>query len=160
MPTKSLQTSRIDVRKSIDLLFALELKIANATPALLQLKTKEKLLGFLTDEPNSSTWLWKDQSGKIVGYLTLIDKPEEEAMEVLAIRVDPEFHGTGYGKQMMEFTEKMAVELGRKKVALVTNTKNLRAIGFYKGLGYEVVEEIENYFGDGEARYLFEKNLT
>ena len=61
---------------------------------------------------------------------------------------------------MMEFTEKRAAKLGRKKVTLVTNTKNTKAIGFYKHLGYRNIKRIENYFGDGEARYLFEKRLA
>jgi ribosomal protein S18 acetylase RimI-like enzyme len=42
---------------------------------------------------------------------------------------------------------------------LVTNKKNVNAIGFYKRLGYKIIKEMPNYYGDGETRYLCEKPL-
>lgn len=61
---------------------------------------------------------------------------------------------------MMDFAEKLAVKLGRKKITLLSNPRNAKAVGFYKHLGYEIAKEIPNYFGDGEARYLLEKSLA
>ncbi|MCW6159827.1 MAG: GNAT family N-acetyltransferase [Candidatus Micrarchaeales archaeon] len=141
------------------MLFLIEREIAKATPTLLQLGTKEKLLEFLTSEPESHTWLWTNKNGANVGYLTLIDKEEHGELEVLAIRILPGHQKSGYGKEMMAFAEKIAKKKGRAKVTLVTNIKNTIAIGFYKGLGYKVVKEIANYFGDGENRYLLVKEI-
>ncbi|MCL5106230.1 MAG: hypothetical protein M1331_02450, partial [Candidatus Marsarchaeota archaeon] len=57
------------------------------------------------------------------------------------------------------FIEGLAAGSRRRKVILVTNKKNLRAINFYKSLGYAPIREIANYYGDGETRILFEKTL-
>ncbi len=71
----------------------------------------------------------------------------------------PGHQNSGYGKQMMDFAERRAEELGLRKVTLVTNTKNTRAIGFYESIGYKIIKEMANYFGDGENRYLLEKEM-
>jgi ribosomal protein S18 acetylase RimI-like enzyme len=42
---------------------------------------------------------------------------------------------------------------------LVTNVKNLPAVHFYKRIGYKIVKEAENYYGDGETRYILEKKI-
>lgn len=159
--TKSLKASKVDVKENLDILFALDTKVAKAGSHLFVLETKEKFLDFLTKEHKSETWIWKDYShGNLIGYLSLVDKPSEDAMEVLSIAIDPEFQNKGYGKQMMTFAEELAVKNRRNKIMLVTNTKNLPAISFYKGLGYNIVKEMPNYYGDGETRYLFEKILV
>ena len=73
--------------------------------------------------------------------------------------VDPTLQGKGIGKQMMKFAEKIAVGLGRKRIELATSKKNLQAISFYKKIGYRIVKEVENYYGEGEIRYMCEKTL-
>ncbi len=115
-----LTASKIEVKANLDTLFLIEHEIAKATPTLLQLGTKEKLLEFLTSEPRSYTWLWTDKNGVNVGYLTLIDKEEHGELEVLAIRVLPGHQNSGCGKEMMAFAEKIAKKNGRAKVTLVT----------------------------------------
>ena len=159
MATKDISANRVDVKKNLDVLFALELKIAKVTPTLLQIETRDRFLHFLTGEPHSTTWLWKEPSGRNAGYMTLIDKPDEELLEVLAIRVDPGLQGLGYGRKMMGFSERLAAELGRKKVMLATSPENTKALGFYKRLGYRIIKKAENYYGDGTPRYLLEKEL-
>ncbi len=151
---------KVDVKEHLDVLFALDTKIANATPHYLSFKTKEEFLDFFTQKHKSETWVWNDQHGNLVGYLSLVDMPKEGAMEILSVAVDPDYQNKGYGRQMMEFAERQALENGRKKTILVTNNKNQPAIAFYKGIGYNAVREIANYYGDGETRILFEKILS
>lgn len=160
MAVKSLKPVEVDVKQNLDALFAFEQKIAKETPALLQVATKEKFLQFLTGEENSSTWLCKDDKGKFVAYVTLIDKPREQEIEVLAIRVDPQLQRSGYGREMMKFAEMKAKEMGRKKVMLASSPKNLKAIAFYKSIGYQIIKEVGNYYGDGTSRYILEKSLN
>ncbi|MCW6160078.1 MAG: GNAT family N-acetyltransferase [Candidatus Micrarchaeales archaeon] len=159
MRTKAVRISKIDVKANLEKLFALDVEIAKAAPTLLSLETKEKLFNFLMEEHDSETWVLKDQNGRFLGYLSIVDKPKEAALEILNIGIDPEFQGKGHGREMIEFAEKIAVESGRGKITTVTNKKNLKAIGFFKHLGYKIVKAIDNYYGDGETRYLFEKSL-
>ena len=159
MDARDLKVSKINVKENLDALFALDVKVAKARPALLPLETKKALLAFLTKDHDSETWLWRASDASPVAYVSLIDKPKEGVMEVLRICVDPAFQSKGIGRLMMGFAEKLAAKLGRKRMELVTNKKNLEAIGFYKRMGYGIVKEMKNYYGDGETRYLCEKTV-
>lgn len=163
MVTKSVGfvISRMDMQKNLNELFALDVKVANATPALLPLKTKEKFSDFMVKEHNSTVFAAREQtSGKLMGYISLISNQSTRSMEILSIGVDPELQSNGCGRKLMEFAEKMAKESGMEKLTLVTNARNTQAINFYKKLGYVITKEIPNHYGDGEVRYLFEKSLS
>lgn len=159
MEMGSLKVSKSEVKKEIGPLHVFDARVAKANPALLPRDSEESLLAFLTKEHHSETWTWKTESGTIVGYISLIDKPKENAMEVLRICVDPPKWRKKVGTEMMTFAEQSALKLGRKKVDLATNKTNGQAISFYKSLGYHIAKEVENYYGEGEVRYIFEKQL-
>lgn len=160
MEVGDLKISKIDVKKELEALYMFDAKVAKANPTLLARDGEEWLLSFLTKEHNSETWAWKTESGSLVGYISLIDKPKENALEVLRICVDPLKWRRKLGTKMMVFAEKMALKLGRKKVDLATNKANAQSIAFYKKLGYRIAKEVENYYGEGEVRYIFEKVLS
>ena len=149
---------KVSVEENIDELFALDSKVAEASPHLLPLETPEELSDFLTKEHQSDTYIFNNEEG-LAGYFSVIDIPNESALEVLNIGIDPELQGKGYGKKMMLFAEEIAKENKRQKMKLVTNVKNDSAVQFYKKLGYDVIKEAENYYGDGETRYVLEKKL-
>jgi [ribosomal protein S18]-alanine N-acetyltransferase len=149
---------KIDVEKDIDVLFELDNKVARATPALLPLETPQELIDFLVNEHKTDNYLLNNDEGIPVGYLSVMDF-DADSMEVLNLGTDPDFQGKGYGKEMMDYAEELAKEMGKKKIRLVTNVKNTQAIGFYKAIGYSIVKEVENYYGDGETRYIFEKMI-
>jgi ribosomal protein S18 acetylase RimI-like enzyme len=150
---------KIDVQEEIETLFELDNKVARATPALLPLETPQELIDFLIKDHKSDNYLFNDEQGRAVGYLSVMDF-DENTMEVLNLGTDPDVQGKGYGKKMMEYAEQLAKEGGKNKIRLVTNVKNNQAVGFYKAIGYSIIKEAENYYGDGETRYIFEKNLS
>lgn len=149
----------VSVKENIEELFNLDEKVAKSTPSLLPLENSQSLLNFLTKEHESETYILNNDAGNFVGYLSIIDFPNENYLEVLNLGVDPDFQGNGYGRKMMSFAEELAKGKGLKKIRLVTNVKNLSAIGFYKGIGYKIITEAKNYYGDGENRYIFEKAI-
>ena len=146
----------IDVEKDIDVLFELDNKVARATPALLPLETPQELIDFLIKEHKTDNYLLYDEAGKAAGYLSVMDF-DDDSMEVLNLGTDPDLQGKGYGRKMMEYAEGLAKDKNKNKIRLVTNTKNDQAVGFYKNIGYSIVKEVENYYGYGETRYVFEK---
>jgi ribosomal protein S18 acetylase RimI-like enzyme len=148
----------IDVATNINELFTLDDQVARATPSLLPLESPQELVDFLTIEHHTDTYLQRDENGNAIAYVSLIDS-DELTTEVLNIGVAPTTQNQGVGKSLMKFAESKAKQLGKKKVKLVTNTKNDKAINFYKKLGYEIAKVIDNYYGDGETRYLLEKRL-
>ncbi|MCX7829469.1 MAG: GNAT family N-acetyltransferase [Acidobacteria bacterium] len=65
-----------------------------------------------------------------------ITEIEEQSYGILSICVLPEFQGLGAAKLMMIESEKKAIEWGYKLMRLTVSEDNLRAINFYKKLGY------------------------
>jgi GNAT superfamily N-acetyltransferase len=51
--------------------------------------------------------------------------------------VDPQFHGMGIGRQMMEFAMRKARDKGCYKLMLSSNARRERAHAFYDSLGFE-----------------------
>ncbi len=153
------EIQKVNVREVLNELFELDNKVARATPALLPLETPEELYKFLEEEHKSDTYILRDENGKMVAYLSVLNF-DAESMEVLNLGVDPDLQGGGLGRKMMNFAEELASEQGKKKIRLVTNVKNDQAVNFYKKIGYVIVKEAENYYGDGETRYIFERSLV
>lgn len=64
----------------------------------------------------------------------------------------PDRQGKGYGRSMVDHVSAIAKAAGQQVLRLDVNRKN-KAIGFYKKLGFEVVEEADTDIGQG---YLME----
>ena len=158
--TKRLIITKVNIKESLDILFDLDVKVAKATPTYLPLETKKKFLDFFTKEHDAEILMCKEKNGTIAGFLALVSKLGEDSLEVLNIGIDPLYQHKGYGREMIEFAEKTALTSHTNHITLVTNKKNINAIGFFKHMGYSIIKEIPNYYGDGETRYLFGKTLS
>lgn len=58
---------------------------------------------------------------------------------ILAIAVDPGCQGAGVGKQLMQLSEQIARQRGFEQMHLTVDVKNIGAIKFYEGLGWQKV---------------------
>ena len=58
---------------------------------------------------------------------------------ILAIAVDPNVQGKGVGKLLMNEEELQAKKLGFQQMGLTVSPKNMQAIQFYEGLGWQKV---------------------
>ncbi|HOC92041.1 MAG TPA: GNAT family N-acetyltransferase [bacterium] len=63
------------------------------------------------------------------------------------------FRGHGVGAVLMKKLEKDALARGCDKVVLETNAENARAISFYAGLGYSVVDTFSFVLSGGKRTY-------
>lgn len=92
-------------------------------------------------------YLIKDDE-ECIGYLGVL--PEEEKLFLSKIYIISTERGKGYGRQAIEFLEKVAIEKGSRSISLTVNKNNLGAIEMYKKLGFEnkggVVQDIGNGF--------------
>ena len=63
---------------------------------------------------------------------------------ILSIAVDPDYHGMGIGKALMEHCEKLASQKGFNQMRLTVNPGNTKAIRFYEHLGWkkDMIEEL------------------
>lgn len=129
------------------------------TPGIFSTGSAVAFACFLQEGGEPSVYIERDPVGTAVGYIALSALTGLNAMEVRSIAVLPEHQGQGHGKNMMHKAEEVAFDVGRNKIMLVTSPENTGAVKFYEALGYAVVREVENYYGDGTTRYVLEKLL-
>ena len=73
--------------------------------------------------------------GSVKGTVSL------EGNSICTVFVDPDCHGTGLGKILMEYIEKIAAERGYEATTL---DASLTAYPFYEKMGYREIEPIES----------------
>lgn len=95
-----------------------------------------------------------EASEELCGYIVCFGNNNHFHIENVA--VSPEFHGLGYGRQLMNFAETEAKVLGFFAVELYTNEKMWENLKLYPKLGYE---EFQRKSQDGFARVFFRKYL-
>jgi len=75
------------------------------------------------------------------------------SVRVWDIDVLPEFRRSGMGRALMELCISRAKELGARRVILETQTSNLKAIAFYRAMGFELAGfDASCYHNDDIAR--------
>jgi ribosomal protein S18 acetylase RimI-like enzyme len=162
MKTLSNKSGSVHIKASqfADKLFEIDTITSKAALNILPLESKDDLLNFLEIEHNSKTFIWNDKEGKIVGYLSYIENPDEkQRVELLNLIVLPKYWRKGFGKKMVGYYHKLMRDKGFKKSKLVTSPNNIDAIKFYEKAGYSKIKTIKNYYGPGEDRILMIYNL-
>lgn len=117
------------------------------------------------NNPNSFFYFAK-VNGEVAGYLKLnvLDAQTEEkgqhTLEVERIYILESFQGHRIGKLFMERAIEMARELNKESLWLGVWEKNVKAIGFYKKMGF--VETGKHVFlmgNDEQTDYIMEKRI-
>jgi ribosomal protein S18 acetylase RimI-like enzyme len=73
-------------------------------------------------------------AGGVKGILVLI--PEDRAMLLDNIAVDPDAQGAGYGRMLLDFAERSARAAGFGSIRLYTNEAMTENIALYSRIGY------------------------
>jgi len=92
------------------------------------LKTKDNYLYTLYDENNAVGIIWMKAE---------VDRPKKSGF-IFDVKIEEEFRGKGYGKQIMLLIEDKARELGLASIGLHVFGENRVARNLYEGIGYEV----------------------
>jgi ribosomal protein S18 acetylase RimI-like enzyme len=86
----------------------------------------------------------------------LVCRPGDDAVVLENVAVDPPFQGRGYGRALIAFAERQALELGLAEVTLYTNEAMVENLRLYRRLGFvETGRRVE----DGYRRVFFRKSL-
>jgi RimJ/RimL family protein N-acetyltransferase len=85
-----------------------------------------------------------------IGFLSFLIDEKERSVKLNKLYILSSFHGKGYGNQSLNYLKEKCVSLKLKKLHLVVNKKNTKAIQAYLKAGFykekEVVTEIGNGF--------------
>lgn len=141
-------------------MFELDSITCHAAPNILPLDSKEELVKFLEEDHVTKTFIWNNDDGQTVGYLSYIEQPDDEgAVELLNLIVLPSFWRQGYGRQIVNYYLELMKDKGFKKSKLVTSPENNEARAFYKKVGYKEKGLLKDYYGPGEDRVLMYKEI-
>jgi ribosomal protein S18 acetylase RimI-like enzyme len=95
------------------------------------------------------------ESKSEIGFFSI--KFNTEAAAEYVGGVLPEFHRQGYGRALINKTEEFAKEHGRRYLTVKSYPERAPSkpyygtLCFYKAVGFEIVEEFEDFWGPGRA---------
>lgn len=75
-----------------------------------------------------------EEAGRLLGVLVLI--PEADALLIQNVAIAPDAQGRGLGGLLLAEAERVAREIGRRRVRLHTNAAMTENIGFYARRGF------------------------
>lgn len=108
-------------------------------------------------ESESCTLIVATQSntivGMITGQLTISTAEGGRSLLVEDLYVDEQVQGRGIGKRLLHEVGKWASRYGAKRMQLLADVNNLKALDFYTHLGWQKTQLtcMRNYFSSGEA---------
>ena len=76
----------------------------------------------------------------LAGVLVLIVEPDRLLLDNVA--VDPAYSGQGLGRQLVEFAENRARQLGYHDIELYTHEKMTENIAIYRRWGYRILRRV------------------
>ena len=150
---KNYKIKILDAKKDSDLLFKIvehENEVfGEATVGNWNIKpfTKYgKVFAMLSDDENT-----KDELMSVIEVLSSFDR---EVAYVYGVSTVPKFERNGYARILLEYVMKNLKEIGIKKIELTVDMDNFIAKRIYEKLGFEIVGNLDNEYGDNIERYL------
>lgn len=112
---------------------------------LHQFQSKEAISKQISE--GFSYYLLKDEKDEYVGYLAFVPKENELFLSKIYIRAKN--RRKGYGRQTIDFIEKIAQKNNLHKITLTVNKKNKNSIQAYEKFGFVIRESIIQEIGNG-----------
>ncbi|HEV2176215.1 MAG TPA: N-acetyltransferase [Terriglobia bacterium] len=123
--------------------------------------SREEIAGFIGHR-NSRTWVAEAEGG-IVGFLIaalMDDRTPQRAVHIITIDVVEAWRRRAVGDALMGAAEEWARASRARTMSLEVAEDNVAAQAFYARRGYETVERVEDYYANGMAAFVLQKQLT
>jgi [ribosomal protein S18]-alanine N-acetyltransferase len=105
----------------------------------------------------SKTWV-AEESGEIAGFLVASEEPQKVG-HIITIDVAEPHRRAGVGTMLMDAAEKWAGQKRLRMIYLETADDNRPAQNFYAARGYHKVEEVPEYYPNGQTAWVMVKWL-
>jgi len=92
--------------------------------------------------------------GAVAGDVAYEMKSEKEAY-LSDLVIDPAYQGRGLGREALTLVLQELEEVER--ISLVTHPDNQNALALYLSFGFQITSREEDYYGDGEPRFVLVK---
>ncbi|HET8864751.1 MAG TPA: GNAT family N-acetyltransferase [Gracilimonas sp.] len=140
----------------LDLLLTLEKK---AFPAYQQ--SSRRVLNLSLKSTFQQVWIAEaEHNGAYITVGCLILYLYKRSVRIFSIAVDPEFQGTGIGKELIDKTEFIAKERGAERITLEASVDNKKLISWYNKFGFESAGPIKDYYEEGRDALRMVKELS
>ncbi len=96
---------------------------------------------------------------KAVGFMILTQNTDS-SLEVDWLDVHPNFQRKGVGTLLVKKAEEVAKEKGFKFLSVHTHVENEKMIQFSIKNGFEIIERIRNFYGEGKDTVHLKKHVT
>ena len=101
-----------------------------------------------------------DENEELMSVIEVLSSFDRELAYVYGVSTVPKFERNGYARILLKYVLKFLKKLGIKKVELTLDKDNFTAKRIYEELGFKIVGNLDNEYGDNVERYLmryFEK---
>ena len=95
-----------------------------------------------------------DDEDELMSVIEVLSSFDRESAYVYGVSTVPKFQKNGYAKILLQFVIKTLKEMGIKKIELTVDMDNFIAKRIYEKLGFEIVGNLDNEYGDNIERYL------
>lgn len=96
---------------------------------------------------------------KIIAYLIIQIRKNSLKYRIYSLAIAPEARGTGIGKKLLEYAERLARKNNIKKITLEVSEKNVAAINLYKKKGFQIEKTRAGYYADGSPAWIMVKEI-
>ena len=101
-----------------------------------------------------------DDSGHILGYTQGGINIEEKVGWILSLATEEAHRRKGIGKQLSQKVIQLLWSKGVKNILLTVHPENTAASRLYHRIGFNIYQEVADYYEDGEPRLVMELRKT
>lgn len=95
-----------------------------------------------------------DEKEELISVIEVLSSFDRELAYIYGVSTVPKFEKKGYATTLLRYVIQYLKKLEIKKIELTVDTDNFTAQKIYKKLNFEIVEDLENEYGDNIKRYL------
>lgn len=124
-----------------------------------------ELLNIVLDQPQQQDYqvLVAEEAGRVYGYILYGPVPLTAGnFDIYWIATDPDTHGKGYGRKLLETAEADMRRNGARMICLETSSQGnyQRTRRFYDNAGYQVESTIRDFYKPGDDRITYVKRFA
>lgn len=97
-----------------------------------------------------------NEENEIVGFTQGGINIQKKEGWILSLATNQDSRGKGIGRLLSQKVIELFKSKEIDRILLTVHPENAPATHLYNKLGFEIHEKIENYYGDGEPRYVME----